>query len=102
MTRQQAVVLNAKSCFSFLDSLLRPGDVVRRAAESGAKAVALTDPNLHGAVEFCAEARAAGIKPVVAAEVRIGGMPYLAFVENGWGIAICAGCFRRGPAAPVF
>ncbi|MBE2181535.1 MAG: PHP domain-containing protein, partial [Chthoniobacterales bacterium] len=80
-----AVVLNAKSCFSFMDSLLRPRDIVRMAVDAGAKAVALTDPNLHGAVEFCTEAREAGIKPIVGAEVCVGGMQYLAFVEDGEG-----------------
>jgi len=77
--------LNVKSCFSFMDSLLRPGDIVRLAAERGVKALAMTDPNLHGAVEFCALAKEAGIKPVVAAEVKVRGIPYLAYVENAEG-----------------
>jgi DNA polymerase III alpha subunit (gram-positive type) len=76
-----SVVLNAKSCFSFMDSLLRPVDIVRMAAERGAKAVAVTDPNLHGAVEFCAAAREAGIQPIVGADVKVGGVRYLAFVR---------------------
>ena len=80
-----SVVLNAKSCFSFMDSLLRPGDIVRLAAERGAKAAAVTDPNLHGVVEFCAAAKEAGIKPVVAAEVKVRGILYLAYVENAEG-----------------
>ncbi len=70
--------LNVKSCFSFMDSLLRPGDIVRMAGERGMKAVAMTDPNLHGAVEFCAAAKEAGIQPIVGAEVKVGGMRYLA------------------------
>jgi error-prone DNA polymerase len=45
----------------------------------------MTDPNLHGAVEFCAAAREAGIKPIVGAEVKVGGMRYLAYVENAEG-----------------
>ena len=77
--------LNVKSCFSFMDSLLRPGDIVRLAGERGIKAVAMTDPNLHGAVEFCAAAKEAGIKPIVGAEVKVGGMRYLAYVENAAG-----------------
>ena len=80
-----SAVLNVKSCFSFMDSLLRPGDIVWLAAERGAKAVAMTDPNLHGAVEFCAAAKESGIKPVVAAEVKVRGIPYLAYVENAEG-----------------
>jgi DNA polymerase-4 len=83
--------LNVKSCFSFMDSLLRPEDIVRLAAERGAKAVAMTDPNLHGAVEFCSAAKEAGIKPVVGAEVKIGGIWYLAYVENAEGYRnLCA------------
>jgi DNA-directed DNA polymerase III PolC len=85
--RQDAAstLLNVKSCFSFMDSLLRPEDIVRMAAERGAKAVAMTDPNLHGAVEFCAAAREAGIQPIVGAEVKVGGVRYLAYVENATG-----------------
>lgn len=88
---QVSAVLNAKSCFSFLDSLLRPEDIVRLAGQSGARAVAMTDPNLHGAVEFCAAAKEAGIKPLVAAEVKVKGMRYLAYVENAAGYRnLCA------------
>ena len=94
-----APVLNAKSCFSFLDSLLRPADVVRLAAERGARAVALADPNLHGAVEFCLEARAAGIRPVVGAEVRVGGIPYLAYVENAKGYRNLCALLSEGAGA---
>ena len=85
------LVLNSKSCFSFLDSLLRPEEIVRRAVEGGARAVAMTDPNLHGAVDFCAAAREAGIQAIVAAEVKVGGISYLAFVENATGYRnLCA------------
>jgi DNA-directed DNA polymerase III PolC len=96
--------LNVKSCFSFMDSLLRPGDVVRLAVERGVRAVALTDPNLHGAVEFCAAAKEAGIKPVVAAEVKVRGIPYLAYVENAEGYRnLCAllSCGRRPGTASL-
>ena len=77
-----SAVLNVKSCFSFMDSLLRPSDIVRLALERGATAAAVTDPNLHGVMEFCAAAKDAGIKPIVAAEVKVRGIPYLAYVEN--------------------
>ena len=84
-------MLNVKSCFSFMDSLLRPDDIVRLAVEQGAKAVAVTDPNLHGAVEFCAAAKGAGIKPIVGAEVKVRGIPYLAYAENATGYRnLCA------------
>lgn len=82
---QVSAILNVKSCFSFMDSLLRPEDIVRLAAERGTKAVAVTDPNLHGAVAFCTAAKEAGIKPIVAAEVKVRGIPYLAYVENAQG-----------------
>ena len=94
---QVSAVLNAKSCFSFMDSLLRTEDVVRMAAECGARAVALTDPNLHGAVEFCMAAKEAGIKPIVAAEVKVRGVRYLAYVENAEGYRnLCALLGDRG------
>ena len=86
-----SAVLNAKSYFSFMDSLLRPEEIVRMAVARGAKAVAMTDSNLHGAVEFCAAAKEADIKPIVAAEVKVRGIPYLAYVENAAGYRnLCA------------
>ena len=79
------VGLNFKSYYSFLDSLLSPENVVELAKNHGLKAVAITDPNLHGVVPFFKAAQAAGIKPIVAAELHIAGRPLLAFVKNSTG-----------------
>jgi DNA polymerase III alpha subunit len=77
--------LNCKSYYSFGDSLLSPEEIVALAVEAGAKAVALTDPNLHGAVPFYQAAVAAGIKPIVGAELTVKGQHHLAYVENATG-----------------
>lgn len=77
--------LNCKSYYSFGDSLLSPEAIVSLAVEAGAKAVALTDPNLHGAVPFFQAAVAAGIKPILGAELNIQGVRQLAYVENTTG-----------------
>ena len=46
-------------------------------------AVALTDTgNLHGAAEFCAAAHAAGVKPILGAELRHEGRALLLYVES--------------------
>jgi DNA-directed DNA polymerase III PolC len=74
--------LNCKSYYSFCDSLLSPEAIVALAVESGAKAVALTDPNLHGAVPFYQAAVAAGIKPIIGAELTIQNRRQLAYVQN--------------------
>ena len=83
--------LNFKSAFSFMDSLLNPASVVALAVEKHCKAVAITDPNLHGAVEFFAAAKEAGIKPIIAAEIIHHGKPVLAYVRNAIGYQnLCA------------
>jgi DNA-directed DNA polymerase III PolC len=83
--------LNLRSSFSFLDSLLSPEAAVREAAERGAKIVALTDPNLHGAVAFSQAAMEAGVRPVIAAEILWKGKPVLAYVKNQTGYEnLCA------------
>ncbi len=46
------VPLNIKSYYSFLDSALSIPAIIETAMERGIKALAITDPNLHGAVEF--------------------------------------------------
>ena len=74
--------LNCKSYYSFGDSLLSPEQIVALAVECGAKAVALTDPNLHGAVPFYQAAMSAGIKPILGAELTIQNVRQLAYVQN--------------------
>jgi error-prone DNA polymerase len=64
------VPLNIKSYYSFLDSTLSISAIIETAKMMGIKALALTDPNLHGAVEFFTAAKEAGIKPIIAAEVH--------------------------------
>jgi len=77
--------LNCKSYYSFGDSLLSPEEIVRLAVETGAKAVAITDPNLHGAIPFYQAAVAAGIKSILGAELVVSGVQHLAYVENADG-----------------
>ncbi|NOY78534.1 MAG: DNA polymerase III subunit alpha, partial [Calditrichaeota bacterium] len=64
--------LHCHSNYSFLDSTLRIDDMIRRAAETGAPALALTDTNrLTGAIEFYQKAREAGIHPIIGAEINL-------------------------------
>jgi len=55
-----------------LDAMCRVGELVRRAAELGMPAIALTDHGvLSGAVKFYQEAREAGIKPILGCELYV-------------------------------
>ena len=81
------VPLHLHSHYAFLDSTLSPEAVVTLAKERGSPAVALTDPNLHGAVEFCALAKQAGIQPIVGAEVTVAGQPLWLYVQDRAGYA---------------
>ena len=45
-----------------MDSTLSPAAIVELAQQHRLPAIALTDPNLHGAVEFQQLAKAAGVK----------------------------------------
>jgi DNA-directed DNA polymerase III PolC len=83
--RLEWAALNCKSAFSFMDSLLKPEALVKLAKAQGCKAVAMTDANLHGAVEFFMEAKQAGIKPIIAAEVIAEGKPAIAYVKDATG-----------------
>jgi len=83
------VPLNFRSGYSFLDSLLKPADIVRLAASFGHRAVAVCDPNLHGAMEFYLAAKEAGIKPIIAAELP--GLSACAYVQDKTGYRnLCA------------
>lgn len=62
--------LHVHSEFSLLDGAGRVGDLVRRAAEAGMSAIALTDHgNMYGAIEFYKQAKKYGVKPIIGCEV---------------------------------
>ncbi|MCX7742499.1 MAG: DNA polymerase III subunit alpha, partial [Tepidimonas sp.] len=61
--------------FSIVDGTTRIDDAVSRAARDGQPALAITDlANLFGAVKFYKAARAAGVKPILGAEVWLAGL----------------------------
>jgi len=63
--------LHALSCFSFQRAASHAGELVRRAAELGYRAIAITDEcSMGGIVRAWEAARACGIKLVVGSEMR--------------------------------
>lgn len=86
--RRALLPLVVRSHYSFLNSTLTPASIVRWAREHGMPAAAICDQgNLHGAVEFSFAAQAAGLKPVLGAEVRVDGQPLGLYVEDAAGYA---------------
>ncbi len=77
--------LNVKSCFSFLDSTLTIPAIIEAAVAYDMPAIAITDRNLHAAVPFFQAATAAGIKPIIGAELCCNKKPLLAYVQNTLG-----------------
>ncbi len=64
--------LHARSAFSFLSSGSMPEEFAQRAAELNIDGVALLDRDtISGAVRFHFEAKRAGIKPIVGAEITL-------------------------------
>jgi error-prone DNA polymerase len=82
------VELHAASAFSFLRASSLPEDLVERAAQRGYTAVALVDrDSLSGAPRFFKAARAAGIRPIVGAELSLEGggvLPLLVENQRGY------------------
>lgn len=87
--RTAYVPLGCHSHYSFLDSTLSPEQIVGLAQRHGMPAIAMTDlGNLHGAGEFGAAARLAGVRPIFGAEVCTPeGGPLLVYVRNRTGYA---------------
>jgi DNA polymerase-4 len=80
------IPLNVHSYYSFLDSTLSIKAIVELARRHELPAIALTDKNnLHGAVEFAQAAAAAGIKPIIGAEVVWHGHSACFYVQNQTG-----------------
>jgi error-prone DNA polymerase len=66
--------LHCHSWYSLLDGASAPEVLVRRAAELGLTALALTDHDaLYGAPEFVAAARRHGVRPILGAELTLTG-----------------------------
>ncbi len=64
--------LHLHSEFSIVDGIVRPAQLVAKAAELGMPAVAITDQcNLFGLVKFYKAAEKAGIKPIIGADLLI-------------------------------
>lgn len=80
--------LNTHSGFSLLDSACRVSDLVATAARHGCPALALTDrDSVAGAVQFCAACRAAGIQPVLGADLTLADnsvLTLLCLSDTGW------------------
>ena len=66
------VHLHTHSHYSLLDGLAKIKDLIATAKELKMNSLALTDHgNLYGAIEFYKEAKAAGIKPILGAEIYV-------------------------------
>ncbi len=90
--------LHCHSNYSFLDSTLTIDAMVYWAVENRVPALALTDTNrLTGAVEFYQKARAAGIHPVLGAEVTLSDTSSLVLlVQNEVGYRNLSELLTRG------
>lgn len=72
MRSDSFVHLHLHTEYSFLDGAVRMKELMKKAAEFGMPAVAITDHgNLHGAIEFYQEAIKAGIKPIIGCEAYV-------------------------------
>ena len=80
-------LLNNRSCYSFMDSLLTPEKIVKLAADAGCETVGICDPNLHAAVPFYQAAKAAGLRPIIGAELTVAGRKISAYTQNQTGYA---------------
>jgi DNA polymerase-3 subunit alpha len=64
------VHLHLHTEYSLLDGAIRIPELMKKAADFGMPAVAITDHgNLYGAIEFYKEATKAGVKPIIGCEV---------------------------------
>ncbi len=72
MASDSFVHLHCHTEYSLLDGAIRTKDLVKKAAEFGMPAVAMTDHgNLFGAVEFFQAAQKAKVKPIVGCEAYV-------------------------------
>src|SRR5260370_38340065 len=105
------VELHCHSNFSLCDGASHPEDLVKRAAEMGMPALALTDHDaVYGAVRFSQAAKQHGVRPLFGAELTLEENAHLTLLvenENGWGnlcalITIARHIAPKGQAALPF
>lgn len=66
------IPLHVRSCYSINDGLQNVGDIVKKAAKLGIPAIAVTDfNNMAGFVRFYNACYAAGIKPIMGADLQV-------------------------------
>src|SRR5207302_9252354 len=66
------VHLNVRSYFSLRDGAFSPEDLVRRAAELGMPAVAMTDRDgMYGSARFAAACAREGVRPIFGATLTV-------------------------------
>lgn len=72
MPGSKFVNLHVHTFYSILDGLSAPEEYVKKAAEQGAKALAITDHGtMHGAIEFYKACKKYNIKPIIGCEFYI-------------------------------
>lgn len=72
MAEPRFIHLRLHTEFSVTDSVVRIDDVVARAAQDGMGALAITDlSNMFGMTKFYKAGRAAGVKPILGADVWV-------------------------------
>jgi error-prone DNA polymerase len=93
--------LHAHSNFSFLDGASSTRNLVERAASLGMDALAITDHDgLYNACVFSKTAKAAGIRPIIGAELTLEGDHHLTLlVENARGYASLSQLITRAQLA---
>ena len=81
--------LHLHTAYSFLDGASPPEDYIAEASRLGYSALAITDHNgLYGAMEFAQAAAAAGIHPIIGAEITLSDDSHLTLIaENRTGYA---------------
>lgn len=66
------IPLHVRSCYSINDGLQNVGPIVKRAQKLGIPAIAVTDfNNMAGFVRFYSACKAAGIKPIMGADLQV-------------------------------
>ena len=90
------------SHYSILDSTMSVDDLVAAAVETEMTAIAITDRNsVAGAVQFYKKAKAAGLHPVIGAELKFAKNPIVLLAENGRGYANLCRILTAGATLPT-
>ena len=76
------LLLNAKTWYELLGSLIKTEDLISYALNNNMKAIGITDSNMFNCIEFYNLCKKNNIKPIIGIQIECENMNFLLYAKN--------------------